>query len=53
MKKSHIAVYSFKLERWFYWNAKTQQFDLMQKGETLSYTPHTPIHFRPTRTAIS
>lgn len=39
-----IAVYSISRERWFYWNSKTQRFDLMEReAGRLSWIVHTPI----------
>jgi hypothetical protein len=42
--RSAIAVYSFTLERWFYWNPKSKLFDLLeQEPGKLTRTTQTPI----------
>jgi hypothetical protein len=46
-----IAVYSFILQCWLYWNHKTQQFDLLeQEPGKLTHTPQTPISLEFNRT---
>jgi hypothetical protein len=49
-KTRSIAAYSFALNMWLYWNAQTEQFDLLElEPGKLVKVNQTPVTFRKSR----